>query len=67
MIISTKMRFYNECNDKRMCNRCYNQVNEIKDFDANLIFEKKQAADKFGDTLPYFKTYYDLFVIIRFL
>ena len=30
-IIPTKMRFCNECNDKRMCNRCNNQTDEIEE------------------------------------
>ena len=29
-IIPAKMRFCNECNDKKMCNECKNQINENK-------------------------------------
>ena len=36
VIIPEKMRFCNECNDKKMCINCNNQSNENKEFDANL-------------------------------
>ena len=31
------MRFCNECNDRRICNRCNNEINENKEFETNLI------------------------------
>ena len=49
------MRFCNECNDKRMCNRCNIQINENKEFEANLNFLKIQAPNKLGHMLPRFK------------
>ena len=36
IIISTKMRFCNECNDKNICNKCNDQINENTHFEANL-------------------------------
>ena len=30
ILVPTKMRFCNECNDKRMCNKCDDQGNESK-------------------------------------
>ena len=54
IIIPTKMRFCKECNDKRMCNRCNNQVNENKEFKANLNLLKKHSLSEFGQMLPYF-------------
>ena len=36
IFISTKMRFYIECHDKRLCIKCNIQVNENKEFRANL-------------------------------
>ena len=30
IVIPTKMRFCNECDDKKMCNNCNNQINEKK-------------------------------------
>ena len=30
------MRFCIECNDKNVCNKCNNQINENKEFEANL-------------------------------
>ena len=48
------MRFCNESNDKKMCNKCNNQVNENNDFDANLNSSKRQAPNEFGHMLPYY-------------
>ena len=53
--IATKMRFCNDCNDKAMCNRCYNQINENKEFEANSILLKRQAPNEFGHTFLCFK------------
>ena len=36
IVISTTMRFCNECNDRKMCNNCNHQINEKKEFEANL-------------------------------
>ena len=36
LIIPTKLRFCNECNDRYMCDKCNNQINENKEFEANL-------------------------------
>ena len=35
-IMPTRMRFCNECNNKKICNKCNDQSNENKDFDGNL-------------------------------
>ena len=35
-IIATKMKFFDESNDKKVCNKCNNQINEITDFEPNL-------------------------------
>ena len=53
-IIPTKMRFCNECNVKKVCNKCDNQINGNKEFEANLNFLKRQPPKKFGSKLPYF-------------
>ena len=55
IIIPTKMRFCNECNDNKMCVKCNNQVNEKKEFEANLILLKRKAPNEFGYMLPYYK------------
>ena len=34
----TKMRFCNECNVKKLCTKCNNQINGKKEFVANLSF-----------------------------
>ena len=52
--IPKKMRFYNECNDKEMCNKCNNQINENKEFEANLNELKRHPPNEFGYMLPYF-------------
>ena len=49
------MRFCNECNHKITCNRCNNQVNEDKEFEANLTFLKREAPNQFGHMFPCFK------------
>ena len=40
IIIPTKMRFCNECDDKKVCNKCNNQINENKEFEACLYLLK---------------------------
>ena len=54
IIIPSKMRFCNECNDKKMCNKCKNQVNENKEFEANLNELKRHPANEFVHMLPYY-------------
>ena len=54
IIIPTKMRFCNECNDKRMCNKCINQNIENKEFEVILNLLKREAAHEFGHMFPYF-------------
>ena len=54
-IILAKMRFCNECNDKRLCDKCSNQVNANKKFEANFHLLKRQPPKQFGYMLPYFK------------
>ena len=39
------MRFCNECNDKRMCDKFNFQVSEIKKFEANLNLIKRKAPN----------------------
>ena len=55
IIIPTKMRFCNECNNKKVCDRCNNQINENKEFEANLNELKRHAPNKHGYMLPYYK------------
>ena len=52
--IPTKMRFCDESNDKRMCNRCNNKTEENNDFEANLNLLKRHAPNDFGHLLPCF-------------
>ena len=48
------MRFYYECNDKKVCNKCNNQINENKEFEANLNLLKRKAPSENGYMLPYY-------------
>ena len=52
IVIPTKMRFCNDCNDNKMCNKCDNQINENKKFEANLNLLKRKAPNDFGYMLP---------------
>ena len=54
VIIPTKMRFCNEGNDKRLCNKCNLIVSENKGVETKLNLSKRQAPNDFGMT-PYFK------------
>ena len=54
IIIPAKMRFCNECNGKKTCDKCNNQINEIKGFEANLNELKRHAPNVFGHMLPYY-------------
>ena len=54
IIIPAKMRFCNECNVKRVCNKCKNQINENKEFEANLNELKRHPPNDFGYMLPYY-------------
>ena len=67
IIIPTKTRFCNECNDKRLCNKCNLIVNETKEFEASLILLKRQPPNQFGHMLPGFTDLDDLFVIPHLL
>ena len=49
------MRFCNECIDKKMCNKCNNQINENEKFEAKLNELKRHPPNYFGHMLPYFK------------
>ena len=49
------MRRCNECKDGKLCTTCDNQVNEIKEFEANLNKLKRQPPDQYGHMLPYYK------------
>ena len=50
----TQMRFCNECHDEIVCDRCNNQINETKEFEANLSLLKRQPPNHFGYMLPFF-------------
>ena len=53
--IPNRMRFCNECNDKRSCKRCNNQINENKKIKVIINFQKRQAPIELGHMLSFFK------------
>ena len=52
IIITTKMTFCNECNDKKVCNKCKNQINENEEIEANLSEIKRHPPNEFGHMRP---------------
>ena len=52
IIIPTKMRFCNECSIEKTCNKCNNNINENKEFEANLNELKRHPPNDFGYMLP---------------
>ena len=48
------MSFCNECNDKKMCCKCIIQINENKEFEADLNELKGHLPNEFGHMLPYY-------------
>ena len=63
IVIPAKMRFCNECYGNIICKRCNFQVNENKEFEADLNLSKREASFEFGHMLPYFKELDDFFVL----
>ena len=55
IIIPVKMRFCNESNDRKVCEKCNNLINENKEFEANLNELKRLPPNEFGHMLPYYK------------
>ena len=54
VIVPAKMRFCNEYDGEKLCNKCNNQINENNDFEANLNELKRHSPNDFGQLLPYF-------------
>ena len=55
IVIPTKMRQCNKCKDGIVCTTCNNQINESKEFEANLNELKRHAPNQFGNMFPYYK------------
>ena len=55
VIIPAKIKFCNECTDKLTCNNCNNQINENKEFEANINLIKPEAPNQSGHLLTYYK------------
>ena len=56
VIIPEKMRFGNECNDKKVCNKCNYQINQNKEFETNSNELERNPPSEFGYMLPDYKT-----------
>ena len=48
------MRQCNACKDGILCATCNNQINENKEFEANLNLLKRKTPIDFGHMLPYY-------------
>ena len=55
IVIPTKLRFCNECSKKKRFDRCRNQINENKEFKANINLLRRQPPNQFGRMLPYYR------------
>ena len=51
--IPTKMKQCNECKDGILCTLCINQINENKEFEANLSLLKRHPLIELGHMLTY--------------
>ena len=48
------MRQCNVCKDGILCSTCNNQINENKEFEANLNLLKREKPKDCGHMLPYY-------------
>ena len=48
------MKRCNACKDGTLCTTCNNQINENKEFEANLNLLKRKTPYDFGYMLPYY-------------
>ena len=69
VIICVKMRQCNECKNFILCITCETQINEKKEFEANLYLLKREAPNYFGHLLPSCEVFFScqLFVLIHLL
>ena len=49
------MKFCNECKDGMLCTTCNNQINENKEFEANLNELKRHPPNEFAYMPPYYE------------
>ena len=54
IVIPTKMRHCNACKDGILCVTCNNQINENKEFEANLNLLKREKPYDRGHMFPYY-------------
>ena len=54
IVIPAKMRRCDKCRGKILCATCNNQINENKEFEANLNLLKREAPKEFGYMLSFF-------------
>ena len=61
IVIPTKMRQCNECKDGILCATCNNEINENKEFKANLNEIKRHRPNEIGHSLPFLKVKFATF------
>ena len=54
-LILTKLRRFNDWKDRIQCTTCNNQIDENKEFEANVNELKRHPHNEFGHKLPYYK------------
>ena len=52
IVIPMKMTFCNECDDKKVCEKCKNKIYENKEFEVNLNEIKRHPPNEFLHMLP---------------
>ena len=55
IVIPAKIRGCDKCRSKILCKTCINQVNENKEFEADLNLLNRKSSNDFGHMLPYYK------------
>ena len=53
--IPTKIRHCNACKDEILCTTCNIQINENKEFEANLNLLNRKIPNNFVHMLPYYE------------
>ena len=55
IVIPTKLRQCKECKDGILGTTCNNQINENKEFEANLKLLNRRPPNKLGQMIPFCK------------
>ena len=55
VVIPAEMMLCSECNGNKLSDMCNNEVNEDKDFEANISLLRRMAPNQIGHRLPYYR------------